>query len=196
MVFVGHRGGEAASVNYLEYIQGTGTQYINTEFKADQNTRVVVDFEFVSNISSGNFAVIGARTEFDEKNYSFSRINTAFRSDFNNLYEETWEVPANTRYIVDKNGPTTIFNGDSKSYLESQFQCDYNLYIFSLNNAGVAQWISAICLYSCKIYDNGTLIRDYRPAKDPSGAVCLYDQVTRQYVYNAGTGVFTAGPEL
>jgi hypothetical protein len=49
---------------------------------------------------------------------------------------------------------------------------------------------------TAKIYDNGNLVRDYFPAKDSNGSVCLYDLVSRQYAYNAGNGEFIAGPEV
>ena len=45
-------------------------------------------------------------------------------------------------------------------------------------------------LYSCQIYDNGTLVRDYVPCMTADGEVGLYDVVTRMFFGNAGTGVF------
>lgn len=45
-----------------------------------------------------------------------------------------------------------------------------------------------------RIYDNGTLIRDYIPVKRVSdNAVCLYDLVNHNFVTNAGTGTFLYG---
>ena len=51
-------------------------------------------------------------------------------------------------------------------------------------------------VYWFKIYDNGTLARDFVPCKNASGAVGLYDTVDGQFYANAGTGTFTAGPEI
>lgn len=51
-------------------------------------------------------------------------------------------------------------------------------------------------MYSCKIYDNETLVRNFVPCKNASGAVGLYDTVGAQFYANAGTGTFTAGPEI
>lgn len=51
-------------------------------------------------------------------------------------------------------------------------------------------------MYSCKIYDNETLVRDFVPCKNATGAVGLYDTVEGQFYANAGTGTFTAGPEI
>ena len=51
-------------------------------------------------------------------------------------------------------------------------------------------------LYSCQIYDNGTLVRDFIAAKLSDGTVGLYDTVNSQFYSNAGTGTFIAGPEV
>ena len=51
-------------------------------------------------------------------------------------------------------------------------------------------------LRSCKIYDNGTLVRDFIPCKNASGVVGLWDDVNSAFYQNAGSGTFTAGPEI
>ena len=51
-------------------------------------------------------------------------------------------------------------------------------------------------LYSCKIYNNGTLVRDFVPAKNSSGTIGLYDTVNGACYTNAGSGTFTAGADI
>ena len=71
------------------------------------------------------------------------------------------------------------------------------LYLFSRNNDGVSYDIGAHKIYYAKIWDdNNSLVRDFIPVKDPSGVVCLYDKVSGNFFYNAGTGNFIAGPDL
>ena len=48
----------------------------------------------------------------------------------------------------------------------------------------------------CKIWDNGTLVRDYIPVIDWDGVICWYDKVTKGLFYNDGTGTFTAGRQI
>ena len=50
--------------------------------------------------------------------------------------------------------------------------------------------------YSCQIYDNGTLIRDFAPCVNPQGEVGLYDKVNKRFYRNEGTGLFRAGPSI
>lgn len=49
-------------------------------------------------------------------------------------------------------------------------------------------------VYSFKIWQNGTLVRDYIPVR--KGTVgYLYDRVTHKLFGNAGTGDFVIGPD-
>ena len=51
-------------------------------------------------------------------------------------------------------------------------------------------------LYSCKIYNNGTLVRNLVPAKNSGGTIGLYDLVNSAFYTNAGSGTFTAGADI
>ena len=66
------------------------------------------------------------------------------------------------------------------------------MYIFSINSNSIAD-LAPVRLYSYKIYDNNTLVRDYIPVIDSSERPCLFDKVSRKYYYNQGTGEFLWG---
>ena len=52
-------------------------------------------------------------------------------------------------------------------------------------------------IYSAKLYDNGTLVRDFIPVRRHSdGAIGMYDKVTDTFFGNAGTGTFIAGNDI
>ena len=179
----------------LEYIQSSRTQYIDTGFKPNNNTRVVMDSEFLAT-PSGNTALFGARTAANNKNYAMLFIPSSFRSDYNDVYSQTWAVAATPRRIYDKNKETTTIDGTAKSYTNSVFQADYTLSLFAINAAGTVQWFASMRLYACQIYNNGALIRDYIPCTNADGAIGLYDLVTAAFFANAGTGTFAAGPDV
>ena len=57
--------------------------------------------------------------------------------------------------------------------------------------------LKAMSVYYCKIYDNGTLVRDFVPMKDTtSNAGVMFDNVSGTIFNNAGSGTFTAGPVI
>ena len=54
-------------------------------------------------------------------------------------------------------------------------------------------------IHSCQMYDNGTLVRDFVPAKDSSGEVGLYDRVNKVFHTNSYVTedtYFTSGEEV
>ena len=191
------KGGERMSLpsgyKKLEYIKSSGTQYVDTKFKANNNTRVLIDAEYID--TSGDYPILfGARTAVGQNMFSLMYNTSYFRSDYNTTYTQQWESVATGRRIYDKNKETTTINGVSKSYTNSAFQCDANLTLLCLNNNGTKQWFASAKVYSCQIYDNGTLIRDYIPCQTTSGEIGLWDYVNSVFYGNAGTGTFTAGP--
>ena len=178
-------------VNYVNFIQSSGTQYFDTGFVPDNNTRVIVDIELLTGDS--NSTLFGARSAAKSNNYAVMWTSNILRSDYNNAYTQEWDVEKTKRRVIDKNKETTTIDGVSQSYVNASFRAPGTMMLLALNNNGNVRWQTAAKLYSCKVYDNGLIIRDYWPCYDPDGVVCLYDKVNQEYVYNAGSGEFIAG---
>lgn len=172
----------------LAWIESTGRQYLDTGFKPNNNTRVVMDFQ----MTSGQ-ALFGGRQSATSNNYALQLVEGLLRSDYNNAYTQTWAVDITARRTVDKNKETTTIDGVSKSYTNASFQSPVNMTLLACNNNGTVQWYASAKLYSCQIYDNGTLARDYVPCINPDSEVGLYDMVTATFFGNSGTGAFIAG---
>lgn len=69
-----------------------------------------------------------------------------------------------------------------------------NIYIFRTNNYGTP--LIGTRISSCKLYNNGELIRDYIPVKrNVDDVVCMYDLVNNEYALPS-SGTFVAGPEV
>jgi len=84
--------------------------------------------------------------------------------EYNTLYSNIWTVSNVNDYAkrrtVEANGAIAVFDETTKSYDEQTFQLDYPLFLLASNEAGTMNYPLLAKLYSCKIYDNGTLIRD------------------------------------
>lgn len=190
-----HKAVSALPDGYTElaYIQSSGTQYIDTGFKPNNNTRAVADFEFTA--TNTWRAVFAARDANSANSFSLEYIGGAFRSDYGSDTSQQFPMGALGRRIYDKDRETTTIDGTSQSYANTPFQCGHNLCLWALNDNGGIKWLASGKLYSCQIYDNGTLVRDYVPCRSPDGEVGLYDLVNDAFYGNAGTGDFIAGPE-
>ena len=180
----------------LEYIESSGTQYIDEGFKPNQDTRVVCDVDWAP--ASTASWLFGCRTSNTAETYNFLTYSNKYRSDYNATTSgaETSSTPSG-RFIIDKDKNITKIDGVVVNTLTyASFQCKYNMYLFANNNAGSVAGNTSAKLYSCQVYDNGTLVRDYIPCQTTSGEVGLYDLVNSAFYGNAGTGTFTAGPEV
>lgn len=191
-------GGSALPEGYteLEYIQSTGTQYIDTGFKPNQDTRVAMNVSGVS-ASSGTAALFGGRTANGSSSFAIWALSGVIRSDYGSNLLQT-NQPYATVQSIDKNKNVIVLNEIENTQPYSTFQAGASLTIFTINDAasGVDNRMVSMRLYSCQVYDNGTLIRNFVPCQDPTGNVGLYDLVGAQFYGNAGSGAFTAGPEV
>lgn len=182
----------------LEYIQSSGTQYIDTGFAPNQDTRVSIDFDMPRDATAQYAAIADGRISY--KNCDFSakiRMNASTYSIVTRYgsQEKTGAAPyPNSAFHLELSKDGCIFSGVTLSFEKETFQSTNTMLLGKAIKE--TQGTSGLRIFSCQIYDNGTLVRDYVPCKNPTGEVGLYDLVNSQFYGNAGTGAFEAGPEV
>lgn len=180
----------------LTYIQSSGTQYIDTGYKPNSNTRVVCKI-FGMNTSHGSEAVFGARTSTSstDKYVFLVTDNANYRTDYgNNNAEFAKSVNFTGEFEIDKNKNVTILNKTTQiSNSAYTFNSTLNLYLFASNTGGTAGTLAdGMGTIYCQIYDNNVLVRDYIPAIQ-NGRTGLYDKAESKMYYSNGTDDFIAG---
>lgn len=174
----------------LEYLESTGTQYIDSGVVGSSNTRVIADFA-ITGLGSGTTFVFGAQGT-DSVRYTLGITSAGvFRSDYGTEMTSGKTAVLNTRYKADKNQNVCTVNDSTITSTAQTFTGTTNIYLFARSYSSLSY--SQIKLYSCKIYSNGTMVRNMIPAKNSSGTLGLYDTVNGAFYTNAGTGTFTAG---
>lgn len=178
----------------IDYIESSGTQYIDTKFIPNQNTRVEVRFLFTENLTS-NAWIFGARTTYQQNDFGFCALypSLIFFSAFGAKEYSGVSVQVSKEYIVNKNKNVTTINGSSNTLSTSTFTSPTTLALFGNHEPSGFKGLSKIMLYYAKIYDNDTLIRDFIPIKLNTGKYALLDKVNNQVYRNAGTGEFIGG---
>ena len=186
----------------LEYIQSSGTQYVDTGMKTTNETSIIIDAQ----VLAMNQEQYGGGLLFGSCNPVQNSGHEAYvwQYKFNAVYNSTANVDTQTLTVGDrlrvefmKNVCTVIKNGQvfyTHTFSPSSFTSTVNLYLFVLPRS--TQYFGKIKLYSCEIYEGSSLVRDFIPCKNPSGAVGLYDTVNDTFYGNSGTGTFAAGPEI
>ena len=176
----------------LRFIQTSGAQYIDVGFKPNQNTRVVMDFEFTGTNTTN--AIFGGRNNNTVASFAIWAIDGQIRTDYGSE-QSNISISPSGRLTIDKNKNVTTVGTKTVTQTASTFQSTANLVLFSVNRAtdGVDTRMTVGKLYSCRIYDNGTLIRDFTPVETNTGEIGLFDEYNSIFYGNDGTGSFEAG---
>ena len=191
-------GPEVSDYTFLEYIESTGTQYINTRVPiGNRDIKVIADFQY-TNLPSSNQRLFGARTSDyicfylfgpDGSNQWKGQIGAGGSEQYINGKDTN-------RHIVTLDNSTGLYQIDETAITLSTTNYDltYYLYIFCQNNAGNTQDYSQSKIYSFKIYKSNTLIRYFMPAmRNSDGVIGLYDKANDVFYPNKGTGEFIGG---
>ena len=178
----------------LEYITLNGTQYIDTGFKANQDTSVKMK---VSSTSTANQAFFCCQTDLTNETYSCFIVNSKIRHDYNTT-QTAMNVTAisGLMYHVYSNKNILTVNGVSHTITAGTFTSDNNMWLGASNNGTSVLNFLYGNIYKCVIYDNDIIVRSFIPVKRISDNVIgLYDTISNTLFTNKGTGSFTAGPQ-
>lgn len=184
-----------------EYIESTGTQWIDTDYAFKDDFIWEIDFEGIES----NKTLFGGRTssvrtallyQLPEKVVGITACpiagmngqQTPFR--LANLstgrHCVRMSVKANKASIwVDgvQKYNNTSFNG---AYISGTTQA---VFADNFGNGDIQEHTSSK-VYQLKMWQGGEIIRDFIPALDRNGVACLYDKVTEEFFYNQGSGEF------
>ena len=183
----------------IEYLESTGTQWIDTGYMLNDRCRVQGKLKLY-NISSV-YAIWGAREKNDySNNYSMFNVNYHPRADYGNVMatHSFNYINENSKVIIvfDINAGTAVVNGDTYIFSDSlkPFNCPASATIFTVNSGeGVDQRFSTGEIVYFKISDeNGILVRDFIPVRVGTTGY-MYDKVSGQLFGNSGTGDFILG---
>lgn len=186
----------------LQYLDAPKNAYIDTGFAPNNNTRVVLDIT-VRNTEESWFGVSddSSSNYWKTKAFAVSRDPNSVYTGFGNEGGGTSPNVDMGRHTIDYDKGLLKVDGSTyydRSTSGQTFQLTHSIYLFAHSKNGalfVKNNNPPIRLHSCKIYDNGTLIRDYVPVKK-GDVVGLYDKANDTYAWNAGSGAFVAGPAL
>ena len=185
----------------LEYIESTGTQWIDTNILATTSTTINIDFQF--NKIESYKSLFGCVIAYKLNSRFYFHTVEYFQIGYGGA-GLVKVMPADTlRHTLIFNDITSSYNfclGDltysipPSNYAEN----GRNIMLFTQNNSIESDIKSNACsakIYSCKIYNNNILVRDFIPVLDKNNVPCLYDKVEEKKYYNQGTGEFTVGPK-
>ena len=185
----------------VKYIESTGTQYIDTGTKLNENSSLIISFKPTSATSG---AIFGSRTSATENNFSVllsgEASNPTVVADFNNYQLNRLQTAAtlNAMHVVEMNKTEIRINADVHKITDfAVFTTPANAYLFG--GSGSMPWNTkaSIQLYECKLYQEEALIRHFIPCyRKEDGVIGLYDLVENKFYQNNGTESFIKGQDI
>lgn len=175
----------------LEYIESTGTQYIDTGVEISEKTGLSFDYQ-QNNDTVG--CICGCDLDWLSSGIIIVNNIISFGSSSSNSnlgLNDGIKHNISLTNAVFKKDEEIIFTGDGNFNSNGISFC-----IFSLNRNGTMQEYSTIKIWFFKIYNDNILVRNYVPCKNSVGIVGFYDLVSGSFFGNSGTGSFIAGPEV
>ena len=207
----------------VEYIEGTGTQWIDTEYIPKNNTIINVDFMSTKQVGETYTTLFGSQKSTstagrgyilfgttnnlqvniprNETKYAGLNNDGAFTENGINTTETFW-TQSRAIYTLDiPNVQIRVDNNtwDLASYFSEDFVSPENkVYVFTRNTGGTADSnCSKGRLYGVTIYEDDELVKEYIPcyciADNMQG---MYDLIDNRFYPNKGSGNFTLGPEI
>ncbi len=185
----------------LEYIESTGTQYIDTGFKpTSQKVRLVGRLAFKD--ASGVQSPFGAQTNSAWMlmlwtNGAALYANCGLSNSFALGSIPTAGTVADYDLTANNGALALTIGGATHTFsYTSPLLASLPFLLFACNTNGAAGSHARLRLESFKIYDNDALVRDFIPCKNASGVIGLWDDANSVFYSNAGSGTFTAGAEI
>ncbi len=180
-----------AEYQEVEYLQSTGTQYIDSGFVPTEQTKVEAKW-----IGTGNGRLYG----YYSTTVGFTAIVGSNGGAAGWICKDqivNINISWGTVYTSIHDATGVLTNGYVAATYEgvTAFTSAGTMHIFKHNNRNSSEFIGSI--YYLKAWSGATMIRDYVPAvRKADGVAGMYDLVNGTFTVNSGTGTFAVGPDV
>ena len=188
----------------VEYIESTGTQYIDSGVPLKSGLKTIVDWIYAdadsgNSYTGGHIGSPGNRWLIGSQRvgkYYFAvgatNVQTEFQIGNRDVIEAYWENK--NSYIIVNSVKSTIIKGENYALSEEP---SYTFYMGAVNRNGSASSKSKLTIYNWKFYQDDVLIRDFMPCyRKSDNVIGMYDLVTGTFYTNNGTGTFLKGNDV
>ncbi len=183
----------------LEYIESTGTQYIDTGVQATGDLDIKTRFKIIS--YGPLFGTRDVATGASNKSVWVAALDGRTIWLYNNktTHNHLEKLNLDQWYDADINKGVLSFNGNEVASYETENFTGSDIFLFNTNEAnGTLASGASVQISYFKIYDaSGTLVRNFVPVvNNTTGKIGMYDTVGGRFYGNAATSGddFTAGP--
>ena len=184
-----------ADYQEVEYIESTGTQYIDTGVNGTAKGTYEIKFNMLGKeaISYEQYFAGDGTSNKTGKLFTHTS-NSCVNIQTNGTSTKLFNIE-NVVHTVSVTDTAVLVDGVSKTSYTPGAWGTLTYYVF--NAHGEPNLMSSMRLYYLKMYSDGVLVRNFIPCYRKSDNVAgLYDLVNGTFYTNAGSGTFTIGNEV
>ena len=181
----------------VEYLESTGTQYIDTLYKGN-TTKTRAEMK-ITVIGSGSQFICGSRNtayKIENDSCAFLYYQSALRADWatGKGSSGTINISRNIPIEVSITRGTCIVDGVTHTYSNNtSINQSNSILLFTIKDSLTSSFVGKIHYF--KIYDNNVLVMDLIPVR--VGQVgYMYDKISGQLFGNSGSGSFILGNDI
>jgi len=188
----------------VEWLGGTGTQYLDTGVKTNSTMKVVANLTIGS--TTGN-QIFGEGSPGSYVNLGLMNHSGYYRGRCRRNAGANMDIASTVpcgdgvfhNFEVSQAGGFWIDGTKIGNFQSYTYTSNTSLFLYAMNGNGnpVGGTICNGKIKRLKIYDNGSLVRDFVPAiRNSDNVAGMYDLVEDTFYTNIGTGTFTTGNEI
>lgn len=187
----------------VEYIQSSWNQYINTGYKASNNTKIEISMWWWSSVQ--RFQCVFWCREAYSSTWKWFQLWYDTQYMYNWMFNKAFDIQTTLLSFIDGNNYVIqmsqdwIYQNWTKKYTISSatFTSPVNMTLFALNDNGTVKEYWLYKMYYTKIWDNWTLVRDFVPCyRKSDNVIWLYDLVNSVFYTNSWSWTFTKWPDV
>lgn len=183
----------------VEYIESTGTQYIDTGVIPTSNTTLEATIQFTKDYTNTTEKALSGITGDGAERLTFGYVSTVSTTNFyigianvNHTSNVAFDTKKH-KFILQGNGTWSIDNQQGTINVDN-LQTSRSIFVFARNNKTVIDAFSKMRLFSYKIYDENLLLLNLIPCyRKSDNVIGMYDLVNNVFYTNSGTGTFLKG---
>ena len=184
----------------LEYIEGTGTQWIDTRQYGTDKTKIQTKVFLVESTGELIVGYLGTNDSADYRIFNaydtlYWDIMTSRLIGSSFLPNAMHEFECGNNYVKDLATGSNLVSGSAVATFKTAGTIKL-FYADGMPVDGYDKLTTKAKIYYLKMYESNSLVLDLIPVKDKNDVVCMYDKVSDTFFYNQGTGNFIAGPEV
>ena len=186
-------------------IKNSAGQYINTGYHGNSNSKYIIQFTLdgaqtaqyptpfgarsaMGAVQNASYLSIGNSSNYNASSIGWGTVQTYLNYGADSMTGKFTEVVLQAGQCdITIDGAKQVHTFTPTAITDTT---PIGIYTMLINGSvpSFSTGMVNMMLYAFDIYENDTLVHSYRPVKDASDVVCLYDSIDQQYFYHSGGG--------